>query len=100
MAEKKQHQKREELYDTILSLSSNQECIDFFRDLCTVKELEALEQRYEVARMLEMDNVYLDIMQKTGASSATISRVKRMLSDGTGVLGKKIRAALSEEKIS
>ena len=63
------------MYDTILKLSSYEECCDFFDDLCTGKELEALEQRYEVARMLAEGKVYMDIMKETGASSATISEL-------------------------
>ena len=63
----------------------------------TELSLEALEQRFEVARMLSQDKVYLDIMKSTGASSATISRVKRMLSDGTGCLREKILHSLEEE---
>ena len=78
--------RRRAMYDTILKLSSYQECCDFFDDLCTGKELEALEQRFEVARMLAQGKVYMDIMKETGASSATISRVKRVFSDGTGCM--------------
>ena len=91
-------QRRSAMYEMIVTLSSYQECCDFFDDLCTGKELEALEQRFEVARMLSQDKVYLDIMKSTGASSATISRVKRMLSDGTGWLRDKIMKTL-EDKI-
>ena len=91
-------QRRSAMYEMIVTLSSYQECCDFFDDLCTGKELEALEQRFEVARMLSQDKVYLDIMKSTGASSATISRVKRMLSDGTGCLRDKIMKTL-EDKI-
>ena len=91
-------QRRSAMYEMIVTLSSYQECCDFFDDLCTGKELEALEQRFEVARMLSQDKVYHDIMKSTGASSATISRVKRMLSDGTGCLRDKIMKTL-EDKI-
>ena len=82
--------RRRAMYDTILKLSSYEECCDFFDDLCTGKELEALEKRYEVARMLAEGKVYMDIMKETGASSATISRVKRVFSDGTGCMEKMI----------
>ena len=85
------------MYEMIVSLDSYEECCDFFDDLCTGKELEALEQRFEVARMLSQDKVYLDIMKSTGASSATISRVKRMLSDGTGCLRDKIIKSLEDK---
>lgn len=91
-------QRRRAMYDMIVTLSSYEECCDFFDDLCTGKELEALEQRFEVAKMLSQDNVYLDIMKSTGASSATISRVKRMLSDGTGCLREKIRMTMEQEQ--
>jgi len=81
---------RREMYEAILKLETYEQCRDFFRDLCTGRELAALEQRYEVARMLKKDNVYMEIMRQTSASSATISRVKRMLSDGTGCLSSMI----------
>ena len=90
--------RRRAMYDTILKLNSYQECCDFFDDLCTGKELEALEQRFEVARMLTRNKVYMDIMKETGASSATISRVKRMLSDGTGCLGGMIKEELRQSE--
>ena len=67
-----------ELYRAILQLKSIDECYDFFLDLCTVSELKALEQRFEVATL-----IYNDILEKTGASSATISRVNRSLNYGT-----------------
>ncbi len=91
-------QRRRAMYDAILTISSYEECCRFFDDLCTGKELDALEQRFEVAKMLAQDNVYLDIMKTTGASSATISRVKRMLSDGTGCLKEKIEQSLEVEE--
>ena len=93
----RERQRRRAMYDMIIGLSSYEECCNFFDDLCTGKELGALEQRFEVARMLSQDKVYLDIMKSTGASSATISRVKRMLSDGTGCLREKILHSLEEE---
>ena len=93
----RERQRRRAMYDMIIGLSSYEECCNFFDDLCTGKELEALEQRFEVARMLSQDKVYLDIMKSTGASSATISRVKRMLSDGTGCLRENILHSLEEE---
>ncbi len=87
----RERKRRRDMYDAILKLKSYEECCDFFDDLCTGKELEALEQRVEVAKMLTRNKVYMDIMKETGASSATISRVKRMLSDGTGCLGRLIK---------
>ena len=76
------------LYEAILRLQSLDECLDFFEDICAMTELQALEQRFEVARMLKNDKVYLEITQATNASSATISRVNRVLNDGTGCLGR------------
>ena len=70
------------LFDAILSLKNKEECYDFFEDVCTVNELAALSQRYEVAKMLRENHTYLDIAEKTGASTATISRVNRSLNYG------------------
>ena len=77
-------EKNGELYKAILLLKDEQECYDFFQDLCTVSELRAMEQRFEVASLLEEGMIYNDILERTGASSATISRVNRSLSYGTG----------------
>ena len=70
-------QPSEALYEAILSLNSLEECERFFEDLCTENELRSIEQRYNVAAYLMQDMVYADILEKTGASSATISRVRR-----------------------
>ena len=72
-----------ELYKAILKLKTIDECYDFFVDLCTVSELKAMEQRFEVAKLLNDGLIYNDILDKTGASSATISRVNRSLNYGT-----------------
>lgn len=72
------------LYESILELKDLDECCAFFDDLCTVGELRALEQRYDVAILLDEGMVYTDILEKTGASSATISRVNRIFSFGAG----------------
>ncbi len=72
------------LYESILQLRSIEECIAFFDDLCTVGELRAMEQRYDVALLLDDGLVYTEILDKTGASSATISRVNRIFSFGAG----------------
>ena len=73
------------LYETILKLKDVEECCRFFDDLCTPIELRAMEQRFDVAVYLQQGLVYLDILDKTGASSATISRVRRsMLDNGAG----------------
>ena len=70
------------LYETILKLKDLDECCRFFDDLCTPTELRSLEQRFDVAVYLQQGLVYLDILEKTGASSATISRVNRSLQYG------------------
>ncbi|MCM1267311.1 MAG: YerC/YecD family TrpR-related protein [Bacteroidales bacterium] len=71
------------LFQAVLCLKSAEECYDFFEDLCTVNELLSLSQRFEVASMLSRRNTYLEIAEKTGASTATISRVNRSLNYGT-----------------
>lgn len=70
------------LFDAILSLENREECYSFFEDLCTVNELLSLSQRFEVASMLRNRKTYLEIAEKTGASTATISRVNRSLNYG------------------
>ena len=70
------------LFDAILTLKDREECYLFFEDLCTVNELLSLSQRFEVASMLKDKCTYLDIAEKTGASTATISRVNRSLNYG------------------
>ena len=70
------------LFEAILTLKSKEECYSFFEDLCTVNELLSLSQRFEVAAMLKEHNTYLEIAEKTGASTATISRVNRSLTYG------------------
>ena len=67
------------LYETILSLKDLDECKKFFSDLCTIAELRSMEQRFEVALLLSDGMIYNDILERTGASSATISRVNRSL---------------------
>ncbi len=79
------------LYESILELKDLDECCAFFDDLCTVGELRALEQRYDVAILLDQGMVYTDILEKTGASSATISRVNRIFSFGAGGFRKMIQ---------
>ena len=70
------------LFEAILTLNSKEECYSFFEDLCTVNELLSLSQRFEVAAMLKEHKTYLEIAEKTGASTATISRVNRSLTYG------------------
>ena len=70
------------LFDAVLCLNTREECYNFFEDLCTINELLSLSQRFEVAAMLKDGNTYLEIADKTGASTATISRVNRSLNYG------------------
>jgi TrpR-related protein YerC/YecD len=72
----------DQLFDAIMCLRNREECYIFFEDICTVNELMSLSQRFEVARMLRDQKTYLDIAEKTGASTATISRVNRSLNYG------------------
>lgn len=73
----------EYLFNAILSLENIEECYNFFEDLCTVPELKAMSQRLQVAKMLHDKKVYSDIVNQTGASTATISRVNRTLNYGS-----------------
>ena len=70
------------LFEAILALKDQEECRAFFQDLCTVAELKAMAQRLEVAQLLDQGLIYNDILRRTGASSATISRVNRALQYG------------------
>ena len=71
------------LYEAIAALNDVDECRRFLQDLCTVSELKAMEQRMEVAMLLDEGLIYSDILERTGASSATISRVNRSLHYGS-----------------
>lgn len=95
MAKEKVHSMA--LFETIMKLKSPEECCKFFEDLCTPAELRAMEQRFDVARMLHAGKVYTAILNETGASSATVSRVNRVLNYGTGALGE-IMDRVAEEK--
>lgn len=85
------------LYEHIVKLESVEECCRFFDDLCAITELCAIEQRFDVAKMLHEGMVYTAILNKTGASSATVSRVNRVLNYGTGALGELIERVASEK---
>ncbi len=75
----------DELCEALLSLKTKEEISSFLRDLCTIQELKALSQRYQVAKLLHTNCRYAEIVEKTGASTATISRVNRSLAmDGAG----------------
>jgi len=73
----------DKLFEAILLLKNIEECYNFFEDICTVSEIKAMAQRLEVAKMLEAGYTYMDISEKTGASTATISRVNRCLNYGS-----------------
>ena len=73
----------DDLFDAILCLENKEECYNFFEDLCTVLELKSLSQRFQVAKMLNEHHVYTEIVNATGASTATISRVNRSLNYGS-----------------
>ncbi|WP_027717809.1 YerC/YecD family TrpR-related protein [Desulfovirgula thermocuniculi] len=72
----------DELFAAILTLRDIDECYQFFEDICTVAELKAMAQRLAVAKMLQENRTYAEIAARTGASTATISRVKRCLNYG------------------
>ncbi|MBR5121513.1 MAG: TrpR-like protein, YerC/YecD [Oscillospiraceae bacterium] len=85
----------DDLFDAILTLKTQEECYNFFEDLCTVLELKSMAQRYEVAKMLSEGFVYSDIVNETGASTATISRVNRSINygnDGYAVVFERLKA--------
>ena len=70
------------LFDAILTLKNREECYKFFSDACTPKEIGAIAQRFAVAQMLNEKKVYNEIVEATGASTATISRVSRAINEG------------------
>ncbi len=78
----------DQLFTAILELQNLDECYEFFEDICTIQEMKAIAARLEVARMLKAGDIYEDIVKKTGASTATISRIKRCLMYGSGGYGK------------
>ena len=83
--EKKLKDKNTDMFfDAILHLETIDECYDFFEDLCTVNELKSISQRIVVAKMLREKKVYSEIVDETGASTATVSRVNRSLQYGCG----------------
>ncbi|MBP5159629.1 MAG: TrpR YerC/YecD [Lachnospiraceae bacterium] len=90
------------LFDAVLSLKDKDECYTFFEDVCTINELLSLAQRFEVAAMLRAKKTYLEIAEKTGASTATISRVNRSLNygnDGYDMVFDRIKLPASFEKM-
>ena len=89
-----------ELFDAILSLNSAEECEAFFEDLCTIKEIQDLSQRFQVAKMLSEKKNYQDISKTTGASTATISRVNKCLMYGNGGYRLTLTKQQAEGKLS
>lgn len=83
MNDKLKDKEMDALFRGILQLKTIEECYDFFEDLCTIAELRAMVQRFQVARMLDAGRIYSDIVQETGASTATISRVNKCLVYGS-----------------
>lgn len=100
MTKKIRTEEVDHLFEAILTLENKDECYQFFEDVCTVNELLSLAQRYEVAQMLRNKNTYLEIADKTGASTATISRVNRSLNygnDGYDMVFKRLEQKDSSE---
>lgn len=75
---------KEYLFEAILSMETAEECSAFFEDVCTIKELDSIAQRLTVARLLRSGLTFNEIVERTGASTATISRVNRCLNYGSG----------------
>ena len=92
-----QNERCTDLYEAILRLENLDECIRFFDDLCAVTELRTMEQRYAVAGCLLQGKVYSEIRRETGASSATVSRVNRMLNYGTGSVAASVKHDLEQK---
>ena len=91
----------DQLFEAILSLQNKEECYKFFEDICTIKEIEAMSQRLKVARMLKEGATYDQVAEQTGASTATISRVKRYLNygaDGYNLILNRLLEEETEEK--
>ena len=89
MPRAKKKERSMDLYEHIASLNTVEECCRFFDDLCAITELRAMEQRFDVAKMLHAGKVYTAILQETGASSATVSRVNRVEASKAGALPEK-----------
>lgn len=81
----------DQLFDAILTLKTKDECQKFFSDACTPKEIESIAQRFAVAKMLNEKKVYNEIIEKTGASTATISRVSRSINEGFQTVFKRLK---------
>lgn len=102
MSRKLQDDNLDFLFKAVLLLENTDECYDFFEDLCTIQELKAISQRLVVAKMLSEKCVYTDIVNATGASTATISRVNRSLQygcDGYDRIFERIREQEENEQL-
>ena len=78
------HSQQDMFFEAVLALNTAEECRMFFEDLCTIKELQAMRQRFQVACLLDGGKNYMEVCDATGASSATISRVNKCLTYGEG----------------
>lgn len=87
------------LFECILSLKSVEECYDFFEDLCTAKEIEEMSRRISAAKLLYEKSVYNDVKEKTGLSTATISRVSRCLQDSDDGYLKVLERVCPKDKV-
>ena len=90
----------DQLCNAVLKLETVEECYQFFEDICTISELKAMSQRLEVAKMLQKRHTYDEIVSRTGASTATISRVKRCLNygaDGYNLVFERLNQEQAEE---
>ena len=85
------------LFDAILTLETEEDCLAFFEDLCTVKELTEMSRRLRAAQLLDSNTIYTDIAEQTGLSTATISRVNRCLKYGSDGYTR-VLARLAEQK--
>ena len=99
--EKIRHQDEELFFEAVLSLQTQEDCKRFFEDICTIKELQSITQRFRVACLLDAGSNYLEVSDATGASSATISRVNRCLqygAEGYQTILPRMEAFWEEEK--
>ena len=92
MNEKMKDEKLDLLFRSILSLQTLDECYNFFEDLCTVPELQEMSRRLYAAKLLSENCIYTDIAERTGLSTATISRVNRCLQYGDGGYGRALQS--------
>lgn len=83
----------DKFFEAILTLKTPEECRDFFADACTPKEIETIAQRYNVGKMLYEKCVYNEIIEATGASTATISRVSRSIGKGYKMVFERLKNA-------